>query len=109
MPFHKTNRQTGYELAAINNRTGERIFVCMIQGSKSRRIIANTLLTTLSSGKTRLDLVSEMTGHKPKEWRWAKKSAEGCTAGEWSIRFSGRTGLQVDQEGQGRSIYDNEH
>jgi hypothetical protein len=109
MAFHKTNRRTGYELAAINNRTRERIFVCMIRGAKSRRIIANTLLTTLPSGKTRLDRVSEMTGHKPEEWKWAKKSAEGCTAGEWSIIFTGRTGLQVDQEGQGRSIYDDEH
>ena len=109
MAFHKTNGRTGYELAAVNVKTRERIFVCMIRGSKSSPFIANTLLTTLPSGKTRLDRVSEMTGHTPEEWKWAKKSAEGCTAGEWSIRFTGRTGLQVDQEGQGRSIYDNEH
>ena len=109
MAFHQSNRRSGYELAAINTKTRERIFICMIRGSKSRRIIANTLLTTLPSGKTRLDRVSEMTGHKPEEWKWAKTSADGCTAGEWSIRFTGRTGLQVDQEGEGRSIYDNEH
>jgi len=106
MAFHQRNRRTGYELAAINHRTRERIFICMIQGSRSRRIIANTLLGKLSSGKTRLDRVSEMTDQKPEDWKWAKKSAEGCTAGEWSIRFTGRTALQVDQEGQGRSIYD---
>lgn len=32
----------------------------------------------------------------------------GLHRGDWSIRFTGRT-LQVDQERQGRSIYDNEH
>lgn len=79
MAFHQRNRPTGYELAAINHRTAERIFICMIQGSRATR----------------------MTDHKPEEWKWSKKSAEGCTAGEWSIRFTGRT-----EEGQGRSIYD---
>ena len=106
MAFHVTNRETGYELAAINVRTGERFFICHVRGSRSRRVIAEVLNKSLSFGKTRLDLLAGKTGVRPGKWRFAKKAADGCYAGDWVIRFTGRTGLQIDQEGEGPSIYD---
>ncbi len=106
MAFHNGLHQTGYELAAINSETGERIFIAHVRGGKSRRIVQNTLLRELDSPTDRrIDRISKLVGCEPESWMWSKKAVDGCVSGSWSIRFTGRTGLQVDQEGQGRSIY----
>ena len=104
MAFHAKNYHTGYEVAAINRVSGERIFVAHVRGSKSRRALQNTIFRELTPGETRLDRINALTGRS--EWTWAKKSSDGIVSGDWAVRFTDRTGLQIDQEGKGRSIYD---
>lgn len=112
MPLHQPRHRTGYEVAAINTETGERIFVGIIRGSRSRNNLRAVIFRELENGDTRLDRVNKLTGCR--EWRWLKLASEGCagyrtTADDsktpWVLRFSGRTALEVDQAGQGRSIY----
>lgn len=107
-PYHKRNYITGYELAAINLKTEERIFVGIIRGSKSRGTLRKSIFTELNNGDTRLDRINKLTGQASGDWNWNKKSSEGISAGDWTVRFSGRTALEVDQNGTGRSIYDDE-
>lgn len=102
-PFHRPRQRSGYEVAAINKTTGESIFVAMVRGSKSRSMLRQVIFTAMQAGGNRLEKINQMTGCK--DWTWAKTAREGIVSGDWSIRFSGRTALEVDQHGEGRSIY----
>lgn len=106
MALHRSGYRTGYEVAAINSKTNERLYVGIIRGARSRSSLRQVIFGEFEAGKTRLDRVSEITGQKPTAWIWANRAADGAVSGDWTIRFTGRTALEVDQQGRGRSIYD---
>ena len=105
MLLHRKNYRTAYEVAAINKVTGERIFVAVSSGSKSRQAIQHVLFRELSAGETRLDRIIRETGRAGDTWEWSRVASEGILSGDWTVRFTGRTALEVDQRPLARSIY----
>lgn len=116
MALHRQGGLTKYEVAAINSETGERIFVAVAPGPKSRSTLRRVLFRELTSKTdTRMARILRMTGCA--EFHWARKAADGVigylnadTATAWSVKFTGRTALDVDtsRDGEGRSIYSDE-
>lgn len=105
MALHRKNYRTSYEVAAINNQTNERIFVAVSNGSKSRNTLHQVLFRELNDKTTRLERIALETGQPADSWTWEPRAAEGIRSGNWQVKFTGRTALDVDQHPLPRSIY----
>jgi hypothetical protein len=82
------NRRTAYELAAI--RGDERVLLAYSCGRGRRDI--------LNSCRKRAEAVVRLLGNA--EITFGRTVADGATAGEWSIRFTGRTQRDAYVEGE---------
>jgi hypothetical protein len=102
--LHRQGGPTSYEVAAVNSKTGDRIFVAVVAGGKSRRVLRRVIFRELTSGETRLDRVNRMIDNTAL-WTWKTRAADGIFVGDWTIKFTGRTAKDIDQAGEGRSIY----
>lgn len=103
---HNPRYSSVFEIEAYNVKTGRRIFTdCTPR--KSLAGLRNCTCKPYGDSKTTdITRLSLALGLRDDRWMYAKKAADGFEQGDWRVRFSGRTGLDVDNTPPNETLRD---